>query len=96
MFIEPNDQSVLDNCDNITVAPWGDLILCEDLVAEPQNSGQFLVGVTPAGACYKFGRNAVNDAELAGCCFSPDGSILFVNIYDPGITLAITGPWQKR
>jgi hypothetical protein len=25
----------------------------------------------------------------------PDGRILFVNIQVPGITLAVTGPWEK-
>ena len=39
------------------------------------------------------GRNRYNDKELAGVCFSPDGTTLFVNIYSPGITLAITGRW---
>jgi secreted PhoX family phosphatase len=41
-------------------------------------------------------RNAVNGSELAGAVFSPDGSTLFLNIYDPGLTVAITGPWRKR
>ena len=31
--------------------------------------------------------------ELAGACFSPDGKVLFVNVYSPAKTLAITGPW---
>ena len=30
LFIEPNHGSFLQNCDNITLAPTGDLILCED------------------------------------------------------------------
>jgi secreted PhoX family phosphatase len=34
-------------------------------------------------------------AELAGACFDPDGRHLFVNLYSPGITLAITGPWGR-
>lgn len=34
------------------------------------------------------------DAEFCGGCFSPDGSVLFVNLYSPGITLAISGPWR--
>ena len=33
--------------------------------------------------------------EWAGATFSPDGRWLFVNIQTPGITFAITGPWQK-
>jgi secreted PhoX family phosphatase len=32
--------------------------------------------------------------ELAGACFSPDGKTLFVNVYAPTKTLAITGPWD--
>ena len=34
-------------------------------------------------------------AELAGACFDATGRTLFVNIYTPGITVAITGPWVK-
>jgi len=37
----------------------------------------------------------LNSKEFAGSIFSPDGSILFVNIQLPGLTLAITGPWQS-
>ncbi len=88
LFIEPNDSNLLDNADNLTVAPWGDLILCEDGPKE-----EFLVGVTPEGRLYRFARNAGNMSELAGATFSPDGTTLFVNIQTPGITLAITGPW---
>jgi secreted PhoX family phosphatase len=33
--------------------------------------------------------------EWAGATFSPDGQVLFVNLYSPGVTLAITGPWHK-
>lgn len=35
------------------------------------------------------------DSEWAGSVFSPDGRVLFVNLYTPGITLAITGPWNR-
>lgn len=35
------------------------------------------------------------DTEWAGSVFSPDGHWLFVNLYTPGITLAITGPWAR-
>jgi uncharacterized protein len=90
LFVEPNDESVLDGPDNIVVAPFGDLILCED-----GDDEQFLVGVTPKGELYQFARNAINDREFAGACFSPDGQTMFVNIQTPGITFAIWGPWQK-
>lgn len=90
LFIEPNDRQLVENCDNLTVAPWGDVLLCED---GPEQ--QFLLGVTPEGELYKLGRNALNTSEFAGCVFSPDGSELFVNIQHPGITLAIRGPWPS-
>jgi secreted PhoX family phosphatase len=89
LFVEPNDAGLVDNADNLTVTPWGDLILCED-----GSGDQFLVGITPDGAIYKFAHNAVSDSEFAGATFSPDGSTLFVNIQGDGLTLAITGPWQ--
>ena len=34
-------------------------------------------------------------AEFAGICFDPAGRWLFVNLYSPGLTLAITGPWRS-
>jgi len=88
LFIEPNDPGLIENADNLTVTPWGDLIVCEDGSDE-----QFLVGVTPEGELYKFARNAVSNSELAGATFSPDGTTLFVNIQHDGLTLAITGQW---
>jgi secreted PhoX family phosphatase len=90
LFIEPNDSNLMENADNLTVTPWGDLIICEDGPNE-----EFLIGVTPEGNLYRFARNAGNLSELAGATFSPDGTTLFVNIQSPGITLAITGPWHE-
>ncbi|MDE0506416.1 MAG: DUF839 domain-containing protein, partial [Candidatus Poribacteria bacterium] len=89
LFVESKSSDLLENADNLTVAPWGDLIVCEDGLTE-----QFLVGITPEGRLYRFARNAKNVFEFAGSTFSPDGSTLFVNIQTPGITLAITGPWK--
>ncbi len=88
LFIEPNDGNLVENCDNVTMSPWGDLIICED-----GRNPQYLVGVTPEGKTYRFGRNTIS--EFAGACFSPDGTTMFVNILSPGMTLAITGPWEQ-
>ena len=38
---------------------------------------------------------AFRGSEWAGATFSPDGKWLFVNLQNPGVTLAITGPWEK-
>ena len=90
LFIEPNDSDLLENGDNVTVAPWDDLILCED-----GPGTQLLVGITPEGTLYRFAKNSRNKSEFAGETFSPDGTMLFVNIQGAGMTLAVTGPWHK-
>lgn len=95
LFVEPDDASIIENADNITVSPWGDLMVCEDGVGIENVKGNYVLGVTPQGEVYKFMRNRGDDAEVAGVCFSPDGSTMFVNIQKGGITLAITGPWRK-
>jgi secreted PhoX family phosphatase len=30
LFVESLDSTIIENADNLTVAPWGDLIVCED------------------------------------------------------------------
>jgi secreted PhoX family phosphatase len=50
--------------------------------------------VIPEGKIFTLARNR-KKGELAGCCFSPDGKWFFVNILSQGITVAITGPWEK-
>ena len=91
LFIESHSTDLIENADNLTVAPWGDLFVCEDGA-----TSQHLVGVTPAGQCYRFARNVLNESELAGVTCAPDGSTLFVNIQHSGLTLAIWGPWSRR
>ncbi|MDZ7629513.1 MAG: DUF839 domain-containing protein [Parvularculaceae bacterium] len=82
---------MLKNCDNVAVAPWGDVILCEDGY---DYQAQYLRGVTPDGALYTLAGNT--KAEFCGACFSPDGEVLFVNFQTPGTTFAIRGPWRAR
>jgi secreted PhoX family phosphatase len=92
LFIASSDRAILNRPDNLTVAPWGHLIVCED----NGSSHQFIRGITPEGHIYPVAQKLFRSAnEFAGVCFSPDGRILFVNIQEPGITLAITGPWDK-
>lgn len=88
LFVESPGSGTLDYPDNLTLAPFGDLIVCEDGRGE-----QFLIGITPEGKYYQFARNSLNNSEFAGVCFSPDGQTMFVNIYNPGMTLAIWGDW---
>jgi uncharacterized protein len=94
--LQPSESDLLTNGDNLCVSTWGDLILCEDLIAEHAGKRSHLRGVTPEGKIYTLARNAKNAGEFAGSCFSPDGKILFVNMQALGLTIAITGPWEKR
>lgn len=88
LFVEPSERSILENPDNVVVSANGDLFVCED-----SGGANEVVGVTPQGKLYQFARNAMNDSEFAGVCFSPDGRTMFLNIQNPGITFAIWGPW---
>ena len=88
LFAEPNDTEILKFCDNLTVAPWGHVVLVED------HSHPFIVGITPDGNYYKIGENIGYESEMAGVVFSPSGKTLFVNIQHAGLTLAIEGPWK--
>jgi secreted PhoX family phosphatase len=90
LLAESTPDSVLRHADNLAMSPWGDLIVCEDTV---YHCG--LVGITPDGQQYALADNAYTRSELAGICFSPDGKVMFANIQERGMTLAITGPWSS-
>jgi secreted PhoX family phosphatase len=110
LFLESTDPRAFNYGDNLVVAPNGDLIVCEDAYVGGEGNywarmisgvvgaapGCGLRGVTPDGGVYKLAW-VPGETELAGPCFSPDGQILFVNIYSPAATLAISGPkgWQS-
>jgi secreted PhoX family phosphatase len=102
LVFESPGPEVLNMPDNLTVSPRGGLVLCEDGTANP-----CIHGLTTDGRVFRFARNAVrlsgehngiagdlSTSEFAGATFSPDGRWLFVNVQSPGITLAITGPWE--
>ena len=80
------DTDNYDGPDNITVSPYGGILLAED-----GNGIQHLVGVTDQGKSYPLARNELDGSEFAGVAFSADGSTLFVNIYSPGHVFASPG-----
>ena len=102
LVYESPDPATLDYPDNVTLSPRGGLVLCQDSRGDVEH----LYGLTRGGDLFAFARNNVHldgylgfsgdfrAAEWAGCCFSPDGHWLFANIYTPGFTVAITGPWR--
>ncbi|MER6914901.1 alkaline phosphatase PhoX [Streptomyces sp. NPDC000594] len=88
-----------DGPDNITVSPYGGLVIAED-----GDGAQHLFGATDRGATYPIARSQLNNgseeapeySEFAGVCFSPDGKTLFAHCQNPGIMFAITGPWRRQ
>ena len=102
LLFESPGKHVLNKPDHLTVSPRGGLVLCEDGGGE-----EYLHGLTTDGQIFAFAQNNVKlrgernnlsgdftASEWAGPCYSPDGKWLFANIFEPGITVAITGPWQ--
>ena len=107
LVYESPGHRVFSGPDNIVMSPRGSLILCEDRVSG-NTAAQNLTGLTTKGELFQFcqinptlmGTHGGHDltttilhSEWAGATFSGDGKWLFVNIYNPGITVAITGPW---
>jgi secreted PhoX family phosphatase len=103
LLFESPGKDVLNRPDHITVSPRGGLVLCEDGGDE-----EFLHGLTLDGEIFRFAQNNVmlhgernghsgdfTSSEWAGPCYSPDGQWLFANLLEPGVTMAITGPWQS-
>ncbi|MFF4980220.1 alkaline phosphatase PhoX [Streptomyces sp. NPDC001046] len=96
---DPSADGALDGPDNITVSPYGGLVIAED-----GEGVQHLFGATDSGRTYPIARNELNlgteeepeYSEFAGVTFSPDGRTLFASIQTPGILLAITGPWKRQ
>lgn len=91
LFFESTSTEQFNYGDNLVVAPNGHLVVCEDQYTQVVDN--HLRGISPAGEAYKLGRLHLQ-TELAGACFSPDGKTMFVNVFNPAMTLAITGPWH--
>jgi len=90
LFFESTGPDEYNFGDNLTIAPSGHLIVCEDQYTD--DAVNHLRGIAPDGRAYALARSRVK-TEWAGACFSPDGRTLFVNLYSPARTVAITGPW---
>jgi len=104
LLFESTGLDAIDYPDNLCFSPRGGLVVCED----GKRDAQMLWGLGLDGKAFPFAKNNVvldkalngftgdfRGSEWAGCCFSPDGKWLFANIYAPGFTVAITGPWKK-
>ena len=108
LVYESPGSAVLDSPDNLCITPRGAMLICEDDASRDGDTHPLApgllnvnrpIGIGADGAPFEFAVNIANTAEFAGACFSPDGEILFVNIYGygrplSGMTCAIRGPWR--
>ncbi|QSB12640.1 DUF839 domain-containing protein [Natronosporangium hydrolyticum] len=102
LVYESFDRAVMSFPDNLTVSPHGSLLVCEDT----SRSNPQLIGVTLDGGTFPFCVDPTTHSEWCGATFSHDGQVLFVNMQgstsgdpanpsNPGMTIAIWGPWQR-
>ncbi|MER6731822.1 alkaline phosphatase PhoX [Streptomyces puniciscabiei] len=74
--------------------------LTEGLVYDPAASGGCTVvnelALTSAATAAGGAEAKPEYSEFTGVTFSPDGRTLFANIQEPGVMLAITGPWKRQ
>ncbi len=91
----PNGPEGFDGPDNITLCPYGGLVVAED-----GKGPQHLFGITPGGQTYPIARNerahGQGYSEMSGVNFSPDRKTLFANVYETGVVFAIRGPWHEQ
>jgi secreted PhoX family phosphatase len=104
LVFESPGPTVLNKPDNLAVSPRGGLAICEDGSVGPQR----IHGMTRDGKLFPFVRNNAvlggerhgfrgdfRQSEFTGATFSPDGRWMFFNIQTPGMTFALTGPWEQ-
>jgi len=109
LLFESPGNNFFSGPDNIVMSPRGSLVICEDRVNR-YRTAQSLAGLTADGTLFRFCQinrqldatylghklhKTLRNSEWAGVTFSQDGQWLFCNLYDPGATVAITGPWQQ-
>ncbi|MFD1720904.1 alkaline phosphatase PhoX [Amnibacterium endophyticum] len=88
-----------DGPDGCHVSPYGDLILTED-----GNTANHVLAWNATTGAQAIARNAIVQeqseakgnvySEMTGPAFSPDGTVLFANVQEPGHVFAIRGPWR--
>jgi secreted PhoX family phosphatase len=89
-----------DGPDNVHVSPYGSLVIAED-----GNTANHLISWSDRFGAQAIARNQIVleqsslggnlYAEMTGPTFTPNGSLLFANVQEPGHTFVIRGPWER-
>jgi uncharacterized protein len=96
LVYESTDKQVMTYPDAIERGPAGGHIICQD---GKDVFPQVLYFLSKDGQVTPLASNNATDpeqrkSEWSGCSMSPDGKWLFANVYNPGYTVAITGPFE--
>ena len=59
LIFESHNSDAMRACDNITIAPWGDVIVCEDGRGRDR-----IMGIKKNGETYVIAENILNRSEL--------------------------------
>jgi uncharacterized protein len=90
LVLASTDREHLTAPDTLTRGPGAAMTLAED-----RGEGARLSVLTAAGDVVPLARTPIPGAELTGPCYSPDGRTLFLNVQEPGMTLAVWGPFER-
>ena len=90
LMAQSTGEDVLGKPDCIALTPWGDLFMCED-----GDGDQHVRILHTDGTLSTFARNAKDQVEVTGVCFSPDGRAMFLSLFGAGVTVVITGPFRN-
>lgn len=92
LVISFGENDALTSITDLSITPWGDLLVCGEREGEA-----YLAGATLEGDVYLIARSQFSGGyPFAGAVFGPGGRTLFVNVPHGGFTLAIEGPWYRR
>jgi secreted PhoX family phosphatase len=87
---ESRGQSDFDMPDNLVVSPDGPIYFSED------GSGRnYVRGIDRQGGVFDFARNALSRSEITGVSFAPDGRTMFLGLQVDGLTIAVSGPFER-
>jgi uncharacterized protein len=89
LVVEATGSGELDMPDNLCLGPNGHVFMAEDGV-----SPNGIRVITPDGGLLTLAVNR-GGGEVAGVCMAPTGDVLFANLQQRGVTLAIEGPFAE-
>ncbi len=102
LIYESQDKNVMNYPDAIEQGPLGGHVICQD---GKEVFPQVLYYLSQRGSVSRIAQNNLGalDSELAagstsewsGVHMSPDQNWLFANVYSPGFSVAITGPFKQ-